>query len=722
VIVIHQLGDEITTTKMPTIEQQIRVDPLSYDCTVKLFAVLCPRLVSSRSHGVSCASDLHALLVPSPERSNRMTKRMALIFKMIGEGNPLSIHNVARDMTRDMTHRQYEELLLLGKQNDDNPLEFECIADLEERLFELQKEIAVAKSKGDPLAVFLLDSTRDGLEKQKELYSRAAVERRQKELLGQVFEAAQKRDFLRAQELQTIHDDLETQKQHLPTIHQLKIKFDEITFEIEHAVSAREWLKARRLQTELDRVEASIRLEMNAENASLLDADKELMATRASMEARIMQLELDYKEACAGNNFQQAREIDAESKSLQDARSTKPAAVDLARRVRKLEHDLEKAKVERNIDTAEMVFKRLEETRTKLKLEEDAETTLGVTVASDDVNNDKNQNGPISLPPSTRPNSGLPHQRMLVEPGEKVLAGLSSLPSDPPGDVGARTRLPNASDEKARERNERNSVAALQPPRRTPAVPRNTEPEIDDEQEEVTRRSSLRGRQREPSESLGPSPGAFRIPGPDGASNDEIEAMLPAEVSILWCWKETSADLSNYTNRPSITYGDPKDGWIKYRRRHNATLEAAFQVEGQKREYILEVSPHTYKVDFDTMTQTNVRTGYTRAVRRIVEDTVPAREHLRDESYLPAVVVSALPNATEVSNAVLDEQLVLEKMIVDTLRKHTVEAQQVVAQGAAQGTVALSNNPYDSDDEEESEDAPDLGIKKFFKKFRSKRK
>jgi hypothetical protein len=66
--------------------------------------------------------------------------------------------------------------------------------------------------------------------------------------------------------------------------------------------------------------------------------------------------------------------------------------------------------------------------------------------------------------------------------------------------------------------------------------------------------------------------------------------------------------------------------------------------------------------------------------------------------------------------------LVLEKLIVDTLRKHTVEAQQVVAQGAAQGTVALSNNPYDSDDEEESEDAPNLGIKKFFKKFRSKRK
>jgi hypothetical protein len=652
-----------------------------------------------------------------------MTKRMALIFKMIGEGNPLSIHNVARDMT----HRQYEELLLVGKQNDDNPLEFECIADLEERLRELQKEIVVAKSNGDPLAVFLLESTRDGLEKQKELYSRAAVERRQKELLGQIFEAAQKRDFLRAQELQTIHDDLETQKQHLPTIHRLKIKFDEITFEIEHAVSAREWLKAQRLQTELDRVEASIRLETNAENASLLDADKELMATRASMEAWIMQLELDYKEACAGNNFQQAREIDAESKSLQDARSTKPAAVDLAKRVRKLEHDLEKAKVERNIDTAEMVFKRLEETRTKLKLEEDAETTLGVTVASDNVNNDKNQNGPISLPPSTRPNSGLPHQGTLVEPGEKVLGALSSLSSDPPGDVGARTRLPNASGEKARERNERNAVlaAALQPPRRTPAVPRNTEPEIDNEQEEVTRRSSLSGRQREPSESLGPSPGAFRIPGPDGASNDEIEPMLPAEVVIIWCWKETSADLSNYTNRPSITYGDPKDGWIKYRRRHNATLEAAFQVEGQKRECVLEMSPHGYKVDFDTMTQTNVRTGYTRAVRRIVEDTVPAREHLRDESYLPAIVVSALPNATEVANTVLEEQSVLEKMIVDTLRKHTVEAQQVVAQGAAQGaaqgTIALSNNPYGSDDEDESEDAPGLGIKKFFKKFRSKR-
>lgn len=700
VVVIHQLGDEITTTKMPTIEQHICVDPLSYDYTVQLFATLCPRLVGSGSEGIYSAKDLHALLAPPDERSSRITKRKELIFNMIGEGNPQSVHSVANDLTL----RQYEELLLLGKQNDENPLQFEHLADLEERIVEVQKELSVAFSRSDGLAIFKLQLLRDSLEKQRGLYSRAAVERRQIELLDQISEAAQTRDFSRAQELQTNHDDLETQKQHLPTIHQLKTQFDEITFEIEHAASAREWIKAQRLQNELDRLEAAIRVETNEENANLVDADKQLMATRASLEARIMQLEVDYKEACDANDFKRARQIDTEANRLKDARSTKPAGVDLDRQVRKLMRDLEEAKVKRNIDRAETIFKRLEETMAKLKLEQDAESTLGVSVESDSIN-EKSQNGPISLPPSASSHSRPSDEGTVAQCGK-----ISPLLSDPPGAV----RLSNANDEKA--------VRRKPPPRMKSG----------DLVSDVSRRSSAMGRlslrdRQEPPQTLGPSPGAFRIPGPGVKPNASIEPSQSAEVSVIWCWKETSADLSNYTNRPSIVYGDPKDGWIKYRRRYNTMLESAFQAEGQQRECVIDVSPHSYKVNFDTMTQTNIRTGYEREVRRFVEDAPPSSaEPGRVESYLPAVSVSALPNATEVANRVLEEQVVLEQMIVDTLRKHTVPAQQVMVKiedspdddkyGSKRSDVTSSG----STSSDSTERGPP-GIKQFFDNLRSKK-
>eukprot|EP00980_Cylindrotheca_fusiformis_P003949 scaffold871_cov130-Cylindrotheca_fusiformis.AAC.26 len=703
VIVIHQLGAEIATTRIRTIEKHIRVEPLSYDDTVKLVATLCPHM------------DLYSRLASPLGRPNRMTKRTALIFNRMGAGNPQSIQSFAREMTRDETGSLYKKLVLLGEHIDDIPLESERFAEIEERMEEAQNALSIAKSNGDRDLIVEHQEILEDLEKQKISYSRAAVEQKQKDALDQILEAAKKSDFSRAEELQITHDDLEKLKQKLPTLGELKGRFDKITSEIELAVDGGEWFKATRLRTELDRLESAIRSETNAENANLVDADKELMATRASLEARIMQLEMDYNVACDANNFEEARNIVAESKRLEVARSTKPAGVDLARKVRELQYELERAKVGKNIDAAERIFKRLEVTRAKLKVEQDAESTLGIKVASDSVIN-KSQNGPISLVPSARQYSCRSNQ------------SISSIQSDPPGDVGARIQPSKPGDEKAYERNRRNSALSLAPqPYRPLSTPQVREPDSSGEQEEHEEESPQTSPRRncfgstdrpESPESHNPSPGAFRIGGSEPNNQQRT-----SEVSVVWCWKETSADLSNYTNRPSIVHGDPKDGWIKYRRRHIAMLESVYQSAGPRRECVLDVTPHTYKVDMNTMTQTNIRTGYTREVRRFVDDAPPSTVHRQYQSYLPAVTVSAIPNATEVSNDTLEEQVVLEQMIVNTLRKHAVPAQQVLVQqvDSDEGNSSSGNSRLGGCDDEVAErESP--RIKRFFRKLRSKKK
>eukprot|EP00980_Cylindrotheca_fusiformis_P003948 scaffold871_cov130-Cylindrotheca_fusiformis.AAC.25 len=154
-------------------------------------------------------------------------------------------------MRRDETGGRYKELLLLGKRHDDIPLESERFADLEERIDEHQEAL-------------------EGLEKQKEHYSRAAVERMQKEILDQISEAANMNDFLKMS------------KKKFPTLSDLNTELDSINFYKRTAVLRKEWLAAKRLQTELDRLEVSILRETNAENDNLVDAERVQVETQAS--------------------------------------------------------------------------------------------------------------------------------------------------------------------------------------------------------------------------------------------------------------------------------------------------------------------------------------------------------------------------------------------------------------------------------------------------------
>jgi hypothetical protein len=80
----------------------------------------------------------------------------------------------------------------------------------------------------------------------------------------------------------------------------------------------------------------------------------------------------------------------------------------------------------------------------------------------------------------------------------------------------------------------------------------------------------------------------------------------------VWCWQETDTQMSMH--HAESFYGDPANCWIKYDDDTNAELESAFQTQGKKG----ECSPSDgYTVNFETMKQTKISTGFHRDVQRV---------------------------------------------------------------------------------------------------------
>ena len=86
------------------------------------------------------------------------------------------------------------------------------------------------------------------------------------------------------------------------------------------------------------------------------------------------------------------------------------------------------------------------------------------------------------------------------------------------------------------------------------------------------------------------------------------------KLQVVWCWKETPHLVSSHKATDIVSY--PKDGWIKYGTGANNKLEAAFQAQGGTGTCDPQVG---YRVDFNTMQQSKISSGYERQVQRLVE-------------------------------------------------------------------------------------------------------
>jgi hypothetical protein len=88
------------------------------------------------------------------------------------------------------------------------------------------------------------------------------------------------------------------------------------------------------------------------------------------------------------------------------------------------------------------------------------------------------------------------------------------------------------------------------------------------------------------------------------------------DMETIWCWKETQSQMGSH--HPSeVVSAD--DCWIRYSSEDNDTLESSFQQYGGK--YRVTICNGAYEVDFATMKQTKVQTGFEREVKRFVKTT-----------------------------------------------------------------------------------------------------
>lgn len=80
---------------------------------------------------------------------------------------------------------------------------------------------------------------------------------------------------------------------------------------------------------------------------------------------------------------------------------------------------------------------------------------------------------------------------------------------------------------------------------------------------------------------------------------------------VIWCWKETACRMSRHL--PSTFHGDPAECWVLYDHAASEKLEKCFQIQGSTG----TCSPLSgYEVDFATMKQRKLSTGFEREVTR----------------------------------------------------------------------------------------------------------
>ena len=93
-------------------------------------------------------------------------------------------------------------------------------------------------------------------------------------------------------------------------------------------------------------------------------------------------------------------------------------------------------------------------------------------------------------------------------------------------------------------------------------------------------------------------------------SNTNCISMLSAPT-VIWCWKETADRVQGHSKSKIV--GDPSDGWIQYDTASNKKLEQTFQKQGRTGSCI---PTEGYSVNFSTMKQNKVSTGYERDIQR----------------------------------------------------------------------------------------------------------
>jgi hypothetical protein len=352
-IILHRPGVQISSSKMPSAESDIIIPPLAFEKTANLFARMCQHVKNRTCSVVGSPGEFVKLMLGGknicPE--DRMSKRLANIYSLLGEGIPELVMTKAREMTEN----------------------------------EFRRLVDVACRPEPCLPV---------------IESRAALEKHFRDVSEEIARACRDKQYERAQEFQESLDELELLRTEFPQLAVLESMARDVRFEQEFAVRSKNFMDADKLQKELEQLDLKIQIERDAmiafgsdlSNAGVSDIEPEdqegtgsAALTRAGLLVKIRELEDDLAEASDGNQFVKAKEIDLELSDLKRRALSMPDSEKLSNQVFTLRSELKQKKADRRWDEAKVLHTQLIKVEEVLALEQraEAESKVGKVQRSD---------------------------------------------------------------------------------------------------------------------------------------------------------------------------------------------------------------------------------------------------------------------------------------------------------------------------------------------------
>jgi hypothetical protein len=328
-VIIHEPNIKLKLDLPPCTEEEVYLEPLNLDTNIDLFCQLLPSWAFDENpYGVSSLKELSQLLKESvaSDTNNRMTKRVADICQMIGEGVPKKIHEAAELMTK--TPEDLDKLITLAKQSDDETLECMSRSELVKKLNDYIRELALARVI---------------------------------------------QDFSRCKRLHAIISELEQQKKRLPHVWSLEQQLYNKSLKMVQAASSDDYDTSKKFQSEIRRLQNCLQLEKDAEIPS------GIIRTRYGLEKAVLETNNSYEKAIGKNDYQKAEMIRVELEILQQMRSEFPLRINLLSEIPSLEKELERAKTERKPTVAQIIHDRITQVKKRVELEEKAECEVGFT-------------------------------------------------------------------------------------------------------------------------------------------------------------------------------------------------------------------------------------------------------------------------------------------------------------------------------------------------------
>ena len=216
----------------------------------------------------------------------------------------------------------------------------------------------------------------DGIE------SRSDLEQEIASLQSQVEAAISQKDFKKASELQIVVEEREQLRKFFPSLGELEEQLREAMQSLDEAVSQKDFSKAEKLNVEIDKLEKKVQSEREKEE-SIVKADPEqtkpsvtniegetiTFDSRAALDKEITATQALQGDAIKNKKFKKAENLEKVIDQLMKLREDFPTIVELQKRIKEKQNEMQKAISSKNFSEAERIDNDINLLEEKLSVE-----------------------------------------------------------------------------------------------------------------------------------------------------------------------------------------------------------------------------------------------------------------------------------------------------------------------------------------------------------------